>query len=157
LKIAIIGDTHGSTGNLHLIADTFKDVDFFAHTGDNWVDGRYLESVTEKPVLTVKGNCDFGEMSTELVFQVQQRRIYLTHGHMLGVKSGLFRLGARARELAADFCLYGHTHMPLLEYREGITFLNPGSLTFPRSQERYAGILLEEKQGVFTCQFMETE
>jgi len=155
VKIGIIGDTHGSKSNLMLMARVFADVDFYIHTGDNWKDGQYLEELAQKPVLTVKGNCDWGEMSSELVFTVEKRIFYVTHGHLWGVKYGLTRLEYRAQELQADFCIFGHTHVPVIEYRDGITYLNPGSLTYPRSQEKYAGILMECREGIFNCQFME--
>lgn len=155
LKIAVIGDTHGSKKSLQIIARVFQGVDFFVHTGDYWRDGKYLENMLNLPVLTVKGNCDFGQMTPELVFKAEGSKIYLTHGHALGVKYSILRLEERARELGAHYCIYGHTHIPSLEYRQGITYLNPGSLTYPRSGERYAGILMECLEGRFSCQFMD--
>ena len=38
----------------------------------------------------------------------------------------------RARELEAQVVLFGHTHEAFYEYRDGIHFLNPGSLGSPR-------------------------
>ena len=30
--------------------------------------------------------------------------------------------------------LFGHTHVPCVEEQEGILFVNPGSLTYPRQE-----------------------
>ena len=32
--------------------------------------------------------------------------------------------------------MFGHTHCPLVEYREGIMLVNPGSISLPRQQSR---------------------
>ena len=48
--------------------------------------------------------------------QVGKNKLFVTHGHAYGVKSGLGRLAERAKTLGADVVLYGHTHIP--EQRE---------------------------------------
>ena len=49
---------------------------------------------------------------------------------LLSRKSGLETLAARAKELACDVALYGHTHTPLISEVGGVTLVNPGSLRF---------------------------
>lgn len=149
MRIGIIGDTHGYKDSLEIICRCFQEVDFFIHTGDHWQDGQYLEQKWNVPVLAVRGNCDPPDFPPELNFTLEGKRFYVTHGHNYGVKSGLLRLHYRALELQADFCIYGHTHLAGIRQYEGITFLNPGSVTFPRGGEKYAGILLEYKNESF--------
>ena len=52
----------------------------------------------------------------------------LTHGHLYGVKSDLTRVVYAARERNADLLLYGHTHIPVTDYEDGLYILNPGSI-----------------------------
>ena len=32
--------------------------------------------------------------------------------------------------------MFGHTHKPYLDVQEGLTVLNPGSLSYPRQEDR---------------------
>ena len=48
----------------------------------------------------------------------------------------------RARE--ADIVMYGHTHKPFFEQKDGLTVLNPGSLSFPRQDGRKGSYMLME-------------
>ena len=44
------------------------------------------------------------------------------------MKYGLYEALSAARRSKADVLLFGHTHVPLAEYRDGVYLLNPGSL-----------------------------
>lgn len=157
MKIGIIGDTHGSRRSLEIIEKNFSKVNFFVHTGDHWTDGQLLEKKLRVPVLAVKGNCDSGDFSSELRFAVKGYRFFVTHGHQYQVKFGLQRLYYRSKEEQTDYCIYGHTHVPHCERIDGILFLNPGSLTWPRNAEQYAGILLEYSEAGFQARFVEAD
>lgn len=52
----------------------------------------------------------------------------LCHGHTLGVKSSLLRASYEARERGAQALLYGHTHIPHIDYHDGLWLVNPGSI-----------------------------
>ena len=61
----------------------------------------------------------------------------MTHGHTLGVKGGRDELCREAARNGADIVLFGHTHVPSLEYIEKgsirgvdkpLVLFNPGSL-----------------------------
>jgi putative phosphoesterase len=157
VKIGIIGDTHGSIQSLIKILDLFSEVELFLHTGDHWQDGAAVEQKTGIPVLTVKGNCDRGKMSSELVFTIARKKVFLTHGHLYGVKSGLNTLLTRAGELSADYCVFGHTHRAMIEKRKGIWLLNPGSMTWSRVQKNYAGILMEVQNNIFVTRYIDID
>ncbi|MDD2401819.1 MAG: metallophosphoesterase [Clostridia bacterium] len=157
MKVGIIGDTHGSKKSLNEIIAAFSDVKLFLHTGDHWQDGYYLEQKTGIPVYTVKGNCDNGEMSTEIVFTLKDKKFFLTHGHLYGVKYGLKALEERAMELHVDYCIYGHTHRTFMEKVNDVWFLNPGSITWNREEQNYAGILLEYNHKNFSCCFLDVD
>ncbi|HHY06539.1 MAG TPA: metallophosphoesterase [Clostridia bacterium] len=154
MQIGLVGDTHGSKEALAIICRVFTNVELLFHTGDHWQDGVYLEQEMGIPVLTVKGNCDYGSMSSELLLMIKNKKFFLTHGHAYRVKFRLNSLLARATELEADYCLFGHTHRPLLTQHKGIYLLNPGSLVWSRGKETYAGIILEYRENMFISRFM---
>ena len=56
------------------------------------------------------------------------KRIFALHGHTRQVKYGLQMLAEAAKEKQADLVLYGHTHMPKVDYIDGIYYLCPGSI-----------------------------
>ena len=68
-------------------------------------------------------------------------KLMLVHGHHYGVKSGYGSLLASAKAEGVDAVLFGHTHVPFMEKREGILMLNPGSLRNP--DREYAIIEIE--------------
>ncbi|HIY99711.1 MAG TPA: YfcE family phosphodiesterase, partial [Firmicutes bacterium] len=72
-------------------------------------------------------NCDFSYGLEEAVIEAEQVRIFCCHGHKYGVKSGLGRLAARAKELDCSVALYGHTHRADISEVGGVLCVNPGA------------------------------
>ena len=86
---------------------------------------------------TVPGAYEFGpSIETEHVIQTSGKKILLTHGHRHNVKQTLDWLIYHAEEQAVDACLFGHTHEPVLFEKKGILFMNPGSISMPRTDMR---------------------
>ena len=54
-------------------------------------------------------------------------KIFITHGHTLGVKNSTAVLSAAARQSDCKIALYGHTHVPNIKYEDGLYIVNPGS------------------------------
>lgn len=44
----------------------------------------------------------------------------------------------------ADIVMFGHTHKPHFEQKDGITVLNPGSLAYPRQEGRKGSYMIME-------------
>ena len=71
------------------------------------------------PLEQVPGNCDLGRFEErERVVFFGDCRALLCHGHTLGVKSSLLRASYEARERGAQALLYGHTHIPHIDYHD---------------------------------------
>ncbi|EGR4183434.1 YfcE family phosphodiesterase [Vibrio cholerae] len=87
-------------------------------------------------IIAVRGNCDsevdqmllsFPMMSDSAwVLLSSGRRLFLTHGHFYH-KDKLPPLSD------GDVLVHGHTHIPMAEQVGSIYLVNPGSMTFPRS------------------------
>ena len=127
MRIGVISDTHGVFDRA--IARHFAGVEHILHAGDI---GRpevieQLEQIA--PVTVVSGNVDGFEASgfpVEQVLELAGYRIALYH--RLYEKGKLTRDGASFLERTnPDICIYGHTHQPKAEWREGILLFNPGS------------------------------
>ena len=92
----------------------------------------------------VKGNCDFmGDFEEELLLPLDGGgKLFLTHGHLHGIKQSLLQVYYRAEELGADIVCFGHSHIPGSERLRGKLFINPGSVHLPRvRKERSYAIL----------------
>lgn len=138
MKILIVSDTHGRERNLERVLEEMGKIDFFIHLGDVEDGEEYIRAlIGNVPLAMVAGNNDFyTDLSGEAVFSLGGYRIMVTHGHYYYVSRGNDYLAKAAREKGADIVMYGHTHYPCLEQQDGLTILNPGSLTLPRQAGR---------------------
>lgn len=132
-RILIISDTHGHINNcIKIIENTQPDM--IIHAGDIIRDADDIISVyPDIPMHCVCGNNDFSRRyPANLSFEVDGKKIFVTHGHEYCVKyeTTLHTLENKAREMNADLCVFGHTHTPLCDMRGNLTLLNPGSTRF---------------------------
>ena len=120
-KIGIISDTHGLIRQS--VVKSFNDVDLIVHAGDVGKP-EVLETLqTIARAYPVRGNVDGGKWTDNLPFteavKVGQVFLYVLHD-------------VNALDLdpvAAGFnaVISGHSHIPEIEKRNGVLFLNPGS------------------------------
>lgn len=132
-RFLIVSDTHGRDQNLKHVLAIEKNIDGFFHLGDLEGSENYLGSEIHCPCYMVAGNNDFESiLNQELCVNLGPHRIFMTHGHRHMLFQGVGTLVDAARQRNADIVMFGHTHCPMLEIREDITILNPGSLSLPR-------------------------
>lgn len=141
-KIGVLSDSHGAAALLAQAAQKLIGADAIAYLGDGLAEAQRILGQLDKPLWTVRGNCDFSPFTAphERVEVLGGARVFLCHGDRYRVKSGLLSLALRAREVEAQIALFGHTHAPLAEYYEGVLLVNPGALR----DGRYALIELRE-------------
>ncbi len=144
MKIGIISDTHKDIGNIDKVIPYLKECDLIVHAGDNIDDAEYIYYATDVDVKCVKGNCDLYNIDEpyELTFIANNKKFFLCHGHNYDVKMGLNSLLRLAKNNHIDIVVYGHTHIPVYKTIDNVTFINPGSLTYPRGEsDKSFGIL----------------
>ena len=131
--IAVVSDTHGIVLPVAYSLQRNK-VDIVLHLGDYASDAKKIEQITGMEIYAVAGNCDENskDVPEELVLEIRRKKFFLTHGHNYDVDNGIDKIVEKAKELGADYALFGHTHVHLREKVDGITVLNPGSTTMPR-------------------------
>lgn len=146
MNIVVFSDSHGDSSAMHqvLLSKPTTDVVFFL--GDGIEETKELEyAFPNIDFFYVLGNCDpSGKSSLENIIKLENKYIYFTHGHNYNVKSDINTLYILGKKIGSDIILFGHTHIPYYEFREGIHILNPGSISYPRNSfASYATITIE--------------
>ena len=67
----------------------------------------------------------------QLVVRAGQVRLFLTHGHLYGVRRNTKALAAAARKNKCQVALYGHTHEAEISRDGSLLIANPGSISMP--------------------------
>lgn len=135
-KILIVSDSHGRETSLkRAVGNMGKFLDLMIHLGDSQRSPDRLAGMVDCPVEMVKGNCDGMYMlpATKII-EIGPHKALLTHGHRYGGSAGISQMVEMAQANGADIVMFGHTHVPLLEQHDGITVLNPGSISQPRQE-----------------------
>ncbi|MBQ9942292.1 MAG: metallophosphoesterase [Christensenellaceae bacterium] len=150
-KILVISDTHRHREAWQAALARAGSVDMVFHLGDHVSDAVAMADALagKAKVVAVRGNCDFSGDAAEEEVVVCGHRFWLTHGHNYGVKYSLQRLCYAAEEKQVDAVLFGHTHVPTLEYYGGILVLNPGSVGEPRGRKATFALLEVSPEGIF--------
>jgi putative phosphoesterase len=150
MKLMFASDLHGS------LPATEKVLEIFARSGAQWLvlvgdllnhgprnalpEGynpakvaEVLNTAAEK-IIAVRGNCDSEVDQMLLNFPITApfaqillpgQRLFVTHGHLYNPE----KLPPLAPH---DALIFGHTHLPVAEIRDGIYFFNPGSVSIPK-------------------------
>ena len=120
-KIGIISDTHGLVRQR--VVKSFKDVDLIVHAGDIGKPEvlETLQSIAR--VYPVRGNVDGGKWTDNLpyteVVKVGQVYLYVLHD--------VDELDLDPAAAGFNAVISGHSHVPKIEERDGVLFINPGS------------------------------
>ena len=130
LRILVVSDTHRDRAALRRAVLAQPSAEVVIHLGDGAEEAEEMKlNFPEKMFLLVRGNCDWGStLLPEAVAEFAGKRIFYTHGYTYNVKYGIYEAVSAARRSKADVLLFGHTHVPLTEYRDGLFIMNPGSL-----------------------------
>ena len=120
-KIGIISDTHGLLRQS--VVKSFKDVDLIVHAGDIGKPEVLDTLQTIVKVHPVRGNVDGGKWADNLpeteVVKVGQVYLFVLHD--------LNELDLDPVAAGFNAVISGHSHVPKIEERNGVLFLNPGS------------------------------
>lgn len=144
-----MSDTHGVKAKIAAAVRRFAGADVICHLGDYSRDADYIRTLTDKPVYSVRGNCDVGSADeAELMLSVEGVKILMVHGHKQNVKSSLLSLGLYALGKEADVALFGHTHIPAERMYQTVRLYNPGSLGEPRGNPWTVGLMTVDSGAV---------
>lgn len=119
VTVGLISDTHGLLRPQAL--DALRGSDFIVHAGDVCSAGILDELRAIAPLTVVRGNNDVGAWAHGLALNeelaVAGMRIHVVHElrHLPAALDGV------------DVVVFGHSHQPLVQTRDGVLFVNPGS------------------------------
>ena len=150
MRVLIVSDTHRHEENLEIVLQREKNLDMLIHLGDSEGSEDYIRTIAECPCYIVKGNNDyFSDLNRDIKMTIGKYRVLLTHGHHYYVSLGTETIISEGRAQDMDIVMFGHTHRPLVDIREDITVLNPGSLSYPRQEGRiptYIMMTIDDKE-----------
>lgn len=166
MKIMVASDIHGSAYYCQKMTEAYKNSgaqkllllgDILYHGPRNDLPKEYapkkviemLNNISDE-ILCVRGNCDsevdqmvlkFNIMAEYAIIYDGERMIFATHGHKFN-KDNLPSLKK------GDILLHGHTHIPENESIDGITVMNPGSVSIPKENSWHGYMIIEN--GTYT-------
>ncbi len=146
MKILVLSDSHKDIPSLRIALTSNSDAGAVIFLGDGVDDlDKFEDLLKNKLRIAVKGNCDsfFSPYPLKTVEKLQDTYIYCTHGHSEHVKYGLEELRERASQAGAKIALFGHTHIPYTDYKDGLYLLNPGSV-----RQNSCGIIEISEKGI---------
>jgi putative phosphoesterase len=121
VEVGVVSDTHGLLRPEAVQA--LQGVDVILHAGDVGDPLILQQLVSLAPVFVVRGNVDrapwaYALPSTEVV-EVAGVTFFMLHE--------LEQLDLDPAEAGIDVVVYGHSHRPDAEEKDGVLYLNPGS------------------------------
>jgi uncharacterized protein len=119
--VGVISDTHSLLRPE--VLPVFNGVDLIVHAGDLG-DRQILDKLRDlAPVVAVRGNNDTGEWARKIpksgIQQVGDIFIYILHN--------LNELDLSPQAAGFQVVVSGHSHKPILQEKDGVLYLNPGS------------------------------
>ena len=145
--VGVISDTHG------LLRPEAKSAlagcDLIVHAGDIG-EARVLEELAEiAPVTAIRGNVDTWtrDLPENDVVAIEGRQLYVLHNIEL--------LDLDPRAAGFDAVIFGHSHMPAIYTRDGVLYLNPGSVGPRRFRLPIALALLTVRETALDARIVE--
>lgn len=161
--IGFISDTHGGIDETLRALDVLKDCDVIYHLGDvlyhgprnalpNDYNPKDLASYLKERnnIIYVRGNCDsdVDQMVIEKdltqkarVVDINGLKTLLIHGY----EETEFARIQYAKDSGIKMIVTGHTHIKVLDEKDGIILLNPGSTTIPKDGKASVAKMDDEK------------
>lgn len=127
----MVSDSHRATRYLYKIVEKHMDTaDLFIFLGD--IDSDFDSVLMLYPNIRyerVAGNNDFFSVYPyEKLLDLGSKKIFICHGHTKHVKFGYGEIVSFCKNIGADLCLFGHTHVAYSNYDDGLYILNPGAV-----------------------------
>jgi len=128
MKIVVMSDSHGNAEAVQKVIAQNPDADGFYHLGDGWRDFAFLTPEPGIFCIGVKGNCDYNsQLPQKDVRTLDGARIAAAHGEDFHGIADAVLFGTREKAKAV---LHGHTHVPNIDFINGVFIVCPGTLKY---------------------------
>jgi uncharacterized protein len=119
--IGVISDTHGLLRPAAI--EALRGVEHILHAGDVG-DASILDALRSvAPVTAIRGNIDVGGPCSHL----PATEVVTLHGHTFYMLHDRQALDLDPAAAGVSAVISGHSHKPLIEWRHGVLYMNPGS------------------------------
>lgn len=161
MKYLVISDIHGSKYYANKINEICKNEnpekiillgDLYYHGPRNPLTKEYnpmevakiLNNLKEK-ILCVRGNCDaeVDEMISEFEFNnniyidIEGLKFLFTHGHKYNIDNPPDNV---------DVLVYGHLHTGFIKEKDGVIYVNSGSISLPKNNTKNSYIIIDKNK-----------
>lgn len=161
MKYLVISDIHGSQYYANKISEVYKKEnpdkiillgDLYYHGPRNSLPKEYnpmevakiLNNLREN-ILCVKGNCDaeVDEMISEFSFNndiymnIKGLKFLFTHGHKYNIENPPENI---------DVLVYGHLHTGFIKEKDGVIYVNSGSISLPKNNTQNSYLIIDENK-----------
>lgn len=146
MRILVVSDSHGDSYAVRQAVTEQPTAEMMFFLGDGEYDLKFLDNTLSRfYVHKVKGNCDiYSSLPANVIDEVNGKRIYATHGYAERVKYGTELLKQCAADNDVSLVLFGHTHVPVTVYEDGVWYVNPGSVR----DGKYAVVDITDNGGI---------
>ena len=121
MAIGVISDTHGM---LRVQAvEALRGSELILHAGDIGTANVLQELKRIAPVVVVRGNVDLGAWAKRL----HTMELAETAGKSFCILHRIADLDMKPNAAGIAAVIFGHSHQPAIEWRDGVLFFNPGS------------------------------
>lgn len=145
MKILIVSDTHRRNENFLKVVEMEGPFDLVIHCGDVEGSEYVISQAAGCPVEFVQGNNDFfSDLPREKELTIGKYKVWLLHGHNYYVSMNYETIKSEALDRDVDIVMCGHTHRPVIETEGKLTIINPGSLSYPRQENRQPSYVIME-------------
>ena len=121
MTIGVISDTHGLLRTQAW--EALRGCELILHAGDVGSEEVLHELQRLAPVVAVRGNVDVEAWSRRLhateMSEFQNKVFYVLHR--------IADLDLKPRAAGVGAVIFGHSHRPSIEWRDGVLYFNPGS------------------------------
>ncbi len=121
MTIGVISDTHGLLRPQAI--EALRDSELILHAGDVGLPEVLEELRRLAPVVAVRGNVDTEAWARRLpateMAEAGGKTFYILHR--------IADLDLNPQAARVDAVIFGHSHQPAIEWRDGVLFFNPGS------------------------------
>lgn len=120
--VGVVSDTHGLLRSEAV--EALRGVDLLIHAGDVGSADVLLGLSRVAPVVAVRGNVDHGELRSRLPATAEAE----VAGMWIHVLHRLEDLDLDPKAAGFAVVIHGHTHCPETRSRDGVLYVNPGSI-----------------------------
>lgn len=145
MRVLIVSDSHRHNENLLAVLEKTGPYDMLVHCGDVEGSEYTISEAAGCPAVMVQGNNDFfSRIPREQDVMIGRYKVWVTHGHHYNIAMNTETIKQEAIGREVDIVMCGHSHRPVIDIGKEVTLINPGSISYPRQENRKPSYVIME-------------